>query len=145
MEYDDINFGYLREEYYVSSILNDQTGEKEMGIINLEDIQVDMVTASDIKERSGRVLLAEGSKISEKHLRVVRMWGITEADIKGVEKEELTATVASQLDQNLLREVEIQTRERFCHVDMEHPFIKELFRILLLRLVRRRSKGQIND
>jgi hypothetical protein len=116
-----------------------------MGIINLEDIQVDMVLAGDIKERSGRVLLAEGSKISEKHLRVFRMWGITEADIKGIEKEELTANVVAQLDQNLLREIEIQTRERFCHVDMEHPFIKELFRILALRLVRRGSKGQNDD
>ncbi|HVO66410.1 MAG TPA: hypothetical protein VMT12_08005 [Syntrophales bacterium] len=115
-----------------------------MGIINLEDIQVDMILACDVKERSGRVLLAEGSKITEKHLKVFKMWGITEADIKGIEKEELTATMIAQLDQNLFREVEIQTRERFCHVDMEHPFIKELFHLLTLRQFRRRSKGQ-ND
>ncbi len=144
MEYDDINFGCLMKNVYARSILSDVIGEKEMGIINLEDIQVDMVIASDIKERSGRVLLAEGSKISEKHLRVFRMWGITEADIKGIEKEELTANVVAQLDQNIFQEVEIKTRERFCHVDMKHPFIKELFRLLTLRLVRRRSKGQ-ND
>ena len=43
------------------------------------------------------------------------------------------------------RWVEIQTRERFCHVDMEHPFIKELFRLLTLRLVKRGSKGQNDD
>jgi len=116
-----------------------------MGIINLEDIQIDMILASDIKERSGRVLLAEGSKISEKHLRVFKMWGITEADIKGIEKEELAANVIAHLDQNLFREVETQTRERFCHVDMEHSFSKELFRLLTLRLVRQRSKGQNDD
>ena len=115
-----------------------------MGIINLEDIQVDMILASDVKERSGRVLLAMGSKISEKHLKVFKMWGITEADVKGIEKEELAANVVAQFDQHLFQEIEIQTRERFCHVDMEHPFIKELFRLLTLRQVRRRSKGQ-ND
>ncbi|HYA13827.1 MAG TPA: hypothetical protein VEF33_05765 [Syntrophales bacterium] len=116
-----------------------------MGIINLEDIQIDMVLDSDVKERGGRVLLAKGSKISEKHLKVFKMWGVTEADIKGIEKEELAANVIARLDQNLFREVEIQTRERFCHVDMEHPFIKELFRLLTLRQVRQKSKGQNDD
>ncbi|MGZ3595494.1 MAG: HDOD domain-containing protein, partial [Syntrophales bacterium] len=62
-----------------------------MGIINLEDIQVGMVLAGDIRERSGRVLLASGSEITENHLRVFKMWGITEADIKDVEKEEIAA------------------------------------------------------
>jgi len=30
-------------------------------------------------------------------------------------------------------------------VDMEHPFIKELFHLLTLRLVRGKSRGYIND
>jgi len=115
-----------------------------MGIINMEYIQEGMILAADIKERSGRVLLAKDSAITEKHLRVFRMWGITEADIKGIETDELAANMAAQLDQHLLREIEVQTRERFCHVDMDHPFIKELFRSLTIRQVRRRSRGQ-ND
>jgi len=116
-----------------------------MGIINLADIQVDMILGSDVKERSGRVLLAEGSKISEKHLRVFKMWGITEADIRGIEKEEIAANVIAQLDQNLFQEAEIQIRERFRHVDMEHSFIKELFQLLTLRQVKQRSKGKDDD
>ena len=115
-----------------------------MGIINLEYIQEGMILAADIKERSGRVLLSGGSIITEKHLRVFRMWGITEADIKGIETDELAANMAAQLDQHLLQEIEAQTRERFCRVDMDHPFIKELFRLLTIRQVRRRSRGQ-ND
>lgn len=116
-----------------------------MGIINLEDIQVDMVLASDIKDRTGRVLLAGGSKISEKHLRVFRMWGITEADIQGIEKDEIAANIVAQLDPLLVQEAEDKTQERFLHADMENPFSKELFRLMIIRSVRRGgSKGQIN-
>ena len=112
-----------------------------MGIINLEDIQVGMVLADDIKERSGRVLLTGGSEIREKHLRVFKMWGITEADIKDVEKEEIAAGIVAQLAPSLFRDVQSRVREHFCLADMEHPFINELFRLVTLRQVRHRAKG----
>ncbi|MGZ6236884.1 MAG: hypothetical protein ACXWMJ_06145 [Syntrophales bacterium] len=115
-----------------------------MGIINLEDIQVGMVLAGDIRERSGRVLLAGGSEITENHLRVFKMWGITEADIKDVEKEEIAASIVAQLDPSLFQDIQSRVRERFCLADMEHPFIKELFRLVTLRQVRPKSKGSID-
>ena len=112
-----------------------------MGIINLEDIQVGMVLAGDTRERSGRILLAGGSEITEKHLRVFKMWGITEADIKDVEKEEIAANIVARLDPFLFQNVQSQVRERFCLADMEHPFVEELFRLVTLRQVRQKSKG----
>ncbi len=117
-----------------------------MGIINLADIQVNMVLAKDIKDRSGRVLLAGGSKINEKHLRVFRMWGVTEADIQGIEKDELTANIAARLDPLLLEEMENKTRERFLDANMENPFNKELFRLVTIRSVKQGcAHGHIND
>jgi hypothetical protein len=115
--------------------------DPKMGIINLEDIQVGMLLAGDIKERSGRVLLAGGSEITEKHLRVFKMWGITEADIKNVDQEEIAANIVAQLDPFLFQNVQNRVRERFCLADMEHPFMEELFRLVTLRQVRHQSKG----
>ncbi|MGA2331536.1 MAG: hypothetical protein ABSG75_07235 [Syntrophales bacterium] len=112
-----------------------------MGIINLEDIRVGMVLAGDIKERSGRILLAGGNEITEKHLRVFKMWGITEADIKDVEKEEIAASIVARLDPSLFHDVQTRMRERFCLADMEHPFVEELFRLVTIRQVRHKSKG----
>jgi hypothetical protein len=117
-----------------------------MGIINLEDIQVNMVLSKDIKDRSGRILLAGGSKINEKHLKVFRMWGITEADIQGMEKDEIAANIVAQLDPFLFQEAEHTIRERFLSVNMENPFNKELFRLITIRSVRRGSKkGHANE
>ncbi len=68
------------------------------------------------------------------------MWGVTEADIQGIEKDEIAANIVAQLDPLLFQEVENQMRERFRNTDMEHPVIKELFSQLTIRLVRRKSK-----
>jgi hypothetical protein len=117
-----------------------------MGIINLEDIQVNMVLARDIKDRSGRVLLAGGSRINEKHLKVFRMWGITEADIQGMEKDEIAAKIVAQLDPELFQEAEHTIRERFLNANMDNPFTKELFRLVTIRGVKRGGmKGNIRD
>ena len=69
------------------------------------------------------------------------MWGITEADIKDVEKAEIAANIVARLDPSLFQNVQSQVRDRFCLADMQHPFIEELFRLVTLRQVRHRSRG----
>ncbi|HEC20225.1 MAG TPA: HDOD domain-containing protein, partial [Gammaproteobacteria bacterium] len=55
-----------------------------MAILNLQDLKPGMVLAADAKHHSGRVLLAAGTELTEKHLKVFHTWGLTEADIDGV-------------------------------------------------------------
>jgi len=104
-----------------------------MGIICLEDIRPGMILGKDLKDRNGLVLLREGHEITEKHLKILKMWGIIEADIQGVTREEVISKTASQVDPDQLREVENQAREWFHHTDLRHPFMKELFHLLTLR------------
>ena len=110
-----------------------------MARINLEDVQPGMVLESDAKDRNGRVLLGAGNVLTEKHLKIFKMWGVTEADVKGIEKEEVAARAVSGFDPLLLGEIEEQMRERFRHTDMKHAFNSELFRLITLRLVRREA------
>ncbi|MFB3925991.1 MAG: hypothetical protein ACE14T_08045 [Syntrophales bacterium] len=111
-----------------------------MGTINLEDIRTGMILEKDVRDRSGRVLLGAGHTVSEKHLRIFKMWGVTEADIHDVRKEEVAAEAAARLDPIKLREVEDQVRELFRHADMQHPFNTELFRLLTFRLTKRETR-----
>ena len=62
-----------------------------MSVINLEDIKPGMTLVGEVRNRRGQVLLAGEIEITEKHLRVLRMWGVTEAEIEGVEREQLAA------------------------------------------------------
>jgi hypothetical protein len=108
-----------------------------MGIISLDAIKPGMVLAGDVKDRSGRILLSAGAEINEKHLRIFKMWGVLSAPVQGEEKEETHSNTASEIDPDLLREVERKTVELFCHNDLAHPFIRELFRLVTLENLRR--------
>ena len=110
-----------------------------MGVINLEDIESGMILARDIINKNGLILLKAGNEITEKHLRILKMWGIAEADIKGIEKEEILDKAAAIIDPRLLEEATTKALEIFQHTDRQHPFIKELFRLVTLRLVRHLS------
>ncbi len=115
-----------------------------MGVISLDAIKPGMILASDIKDRNGRVLLSAGAEITEKHLRIFKIWGILEAHIQGEEQEDVHPKTASEIDPDLLREAESRTAELFCHNDLAHPFIRELFRLITLETLRR-SEEQCRD
>ncbi len=108
-----------------------------MAIINIENISPGMVLASDVKDRAGRVLLAAGKEVSEKSLRIFKMWGVTDADILGVEQDEIAARAAAAIPPEVLRAADQRARELFTHCDSEHLVIKELIRLVALRLARK--------
>ncbi len=107
-----------------------------MGVITLEDIESGMILGHDIIHGNGLVLLKAGEEITEKHLRILKMWGITEADIKGIDKEEMLGKATADIDPRVLEEAAVKVNEIFRHADREHPFIKELIRLVTLRLAR---------
>jgi hypothetical protein len=110
-----------------------------MGVINLDDIEPGMTLAEDVRDYSGRILLAAGTEITDKHLRIFKMWGITEADIQGLGREDVASSTVSQLDPALIQQAEEQGRLLFRHTDLNDPFTRELFRLFILRTVRAES------
>jgi hypothetical protein len=116
-----------------------------MGRLNLDEIQDGMVLAADVLDRNGRVLLKVGTQISNKHLMILRQWGVTDADIQGMSREEVNAKAVEGLDKDLLAAVETKYREVFLHADRTHPFNNELFRLSVLRALPRNAGVSSND
>ncbi len=112
-----------------------------MGTINLDDLKADMVLAAEVKARNGRILLTAGTALTAKHLGIFKTWGVTEADIQGVSKEDVTASVADNIPPELYRKAEEAVRERFRHVDGAHPFMGELQRICIFRRLKKFGSG----
>lgn len=112
-----------------------------MGRLNLAEIQAGMVLAADVLDRNGRVLLKTGLSINDKHLKILKQWGIIDADIQGVSREEITAAGVQHLDQEALARAEERLGDIFRHTDREHPFTKELFRLSVLRHMNQSAGG----
>jgi hypothetical protein len=100
-----------------------------------------MVLAENAVDRNGRVLLKAGTELTEKHLKVFKTWGLTEANIEGISREDVVDSVAEQVDPQLLEEVDQRLRVLFQHVDLEHPAMAELFRLRKLACAVKGAQG----
>lgn len=112
-----------------------------MATLNLEDIKPGMVLAADAKHHSGRVLLAAGVELTEKHLKVFHTWGLTEADIEGVDPNEMAEQANLELDPEILATAEKEMRTHFRHADLNHPAVAELFRLSVRNCAKKLADG----
>jgi HD-like signal output (HDOD) protein len=110
-----------------------------MGLVHVDNLEVDMVLAEDVRDITSKLLLAKGRKIQSKHVRIFKIWGITEVGVVG-ESQDKKNNNEIQIDPDKLERITEETKFLFKHVDLSHPAIKELFRISLSY----RSRQEVN-
>jgi hypothetical protein len=116
-----------------------------MGTLNLEDIRPGMILASDAKNLAGRVLLTAGNEITEKHLRVFKIWGVSQVEIRGIDEEDVFVRAGAEVDAAVLKQADEATQELFALTDNGHPAISELMRLTIIRLAKIDAKWEAND
>ncbi len=92
-----------------------------------------MELAADVRDRTGRVLLSAGI-VTEKHIKILRMWGITEADVKGVTPQPHVDAIRHRVDAEGYADAEARVAVLFAHANREHPVMKELERLATIRI-----------
>ncbi|MCG6537393.1 MAG: HDOD domain-containing protein, partial [Syntrophales bacterium LBB04] len=73
-----------------------------------------------------------GLSLTPKHLRVIKIWGVAAAEIEGL-SDGSRPPALEEINPVVLLEAEELTEKQFSHADMDHPFLRELFRICTLR------------
>ncbi|HXE95149.1 MAG TPA: hypothetical protein VN642_01985 [Dongiaceae bacterium] len=106
-----------------------------MGKVAIENIEPGMVLASDVHDRSGRMLLGGGAELTQKHLVIFRTWGVLEADIAGQGSDDAADQVPADVDPLELAAAELELVPLFRHTNRAHPAIVELIRLAALRRV----------
>ena len=113
-----------------------------MGILSINDLEPGLTLQSDVRDRSGRVLLRAGAIIDPKHLKIFKAWGVTEVTV--IETDEGNGPEASQnplekIDSTLLEAATRRAGELFFHCDCSHPAINALYNQTVLRLAMRKG------
>lgn len=111
-----------------------------MAILRLDELQPGMVLAADAVHLNGRTLLRAGVTLTEQHMRVFRMWGLSEADIEGIDPDQLHSAKLASADPDLADKLRTSINERFRFTDSTHPMIVELYRWCLEQDIQ--SSGQ---
>lgn len=105
--------------------------------IRLELIEEGMELASDVVNLNGQVMIASGATITERELRLLRMWGVSDVDIVGDGADETPVV----LDPETAAILEPIAEDLYRHTRREHPLVNQLFTETLLRLARQRVES----
>jgi hypothetical protein len=110
-----------------------------LGKILTDNLLPGMILGADVRDRSGRLLLGTGTELSERHLFILRTWGVIDVEIAGAEEGGDDSNSAKIVDPDLWAAIEKKIAPLFSHSDDSHPAIKELMR---LRIMREASDGK---
>ena len=97
------------------------------GRIPVDRIKEGMVVADDVRDINSRLLIPAGEKIKNKHIRILKIWGVPEVKIQGAQSDENHGELL--VDGNEFIRKKENVKEVFHRLDSDHPALKELFRI----------------
>lgn len=99
--------------------------------ISITDLKPGMRVGDDIRDGNGRLLFKCGDVLSPAGLRILKIWGVTEATV--IEQEgrraDMPPAVAARLDEAMRR-----TRAHFALHDPDNPHVAALIRHCAMRL-----------
>lgn len=113
--------------------------------INHDGLQPGMKLARKVEDRQGRLLMAAGTELTDRHIRSLRLWGITAVDVEGDEPENTSKSeIAAPLSAETVETAKALTAKAFCHnmSHRNHPFIRQVTVIYFSRLVRQLQKDK---
>lgn len=69
-----------------------------MGLVSTSRLSEGMILADDLSTPAGRKILGRGTSLSEKHISMMKVWGIAFADVEGLDQEELLSQERSLME-----------------------------------------------
>jgi HD-like signal output (HDOD) protein len=98
-----------------------------MNAVQTDKLKPGQILAEEVRDINGRLLLARGNEIKPNHIRIFKIWGISEVNVAGASNRK------DKFDPELNPELVEQAKEsmtNLCrHVDLEHPAMKEIFKL----------------
>ncbi|TVQ74814.1 MAG: hypothetical protein EA372_01305 [Chromatiaceae bacterium] len=98
------------------------------------------VLAEDVRDRSGRLLLSAGIPLKDKHLRVLKTWGVTqvaiwqEAPASATDNTQPSREVPPPIDKTAYQQAEAVMLNAFRHCDLQQSVMHTLFDLATRRL-----------
>ena len=92
-----------------------------------DKINSGQVLAEEVRDVNNRLLLSKGHTIEAKHIRIFKIWGISEVNLVGTDQHDDASEPL--MDPALIEQTQKSVETLFCHVDLKHPAIKEIYRI----------------
>lgn len=113
-----------------------------MGWITIDCLEPGMTLEADLVAPDGRFLLPRGTVLQDRHIKVGKAWGVRQADIVGLDQDQVDADNAAEIGPEHLEQSRL-VLEPFlrCATD-DHPAMREIVRIAVERTALTLAVGQ---
>jgi HD-like signal output (HDOD) protein len=110
-----------------------------LGKVNVANLRGGMVLSDNLVDTTGRCLLTQGTVIQNKHIHIMKSWGITEAEVDGVNQGKAASSAMAQIDSEIIKKCEDYITPFFRHTNQEHEVMQEIRRLSILHLAKKWS------
>lgn len=100
-----------------------------MGILNINDLKEGMTLAADVKNKHGNIMIKQGMVLTEKHIMLLKAWGIPDADVEGADRDQLHQEEMKTVSPEVIAVIEKEMNEIFPPVD-GNVLMSEIYRIV---------------
>ncbi len=98
--------------------------------VSLNNLSPGMVLESSVHDPYGRFLLKANQSLEKKHIRIFKIWGVTEVWIKDEEENHVRET-SPEIPKDIYVRAESHLKKKFSLNSLDDPFIQEMFRVCL--------------
>ncbi|MDD2206401.1 MAG: HDOD domain-containing protein [Aminobacterium sp.] len=102
-----------------------------MGIVSIGNLEEGMVLKDDVYAPNGRFILGQGTVLRAKYIKMFKIWGVNEADINGVDDQEII--LKRVVEEEKQQRAELEVRSYFPEEDLWTPEMRELFDLRVSR------------
>jgi hypothetical protein len=99
-----------------------------MGILNINDLKEGMTLAADVKNKHGNIMIKQGMTLTERHIMLLKAWGIPEADVEGADREQLHQEEMKTVSPEVIEAIERELSGIFPPLD-GNELMSEIYRI----------------
>ena len=85
------------------------------------------ILAQEVRDINGRLLLARGNEIGANHIRIFKIWGVSEVTVEGPAQGNEKSDPG--FNSEIFEQVQETAKTLFRHADLDHPVIKKIFNL----------------
>jgi hypothetical protein len=115
-----------------------------MGMLTMSEIVPGMKLAKQVNNFQGVMLLPGGMVLTDRHIRLMKSWGITGVEIEGAERQ--TADSIDLLSLSDRKKIKDHLMHRFPYDELD-PVNEELRRVAFMLMIRnfRKEAGNVHE
>lgn len=108
-----------------------------MPLIDVDQILPGMVLSKNVNDTSGRLLLQAHTTLNEKHIRILRTWGVYQISVVGAEQAQASEAATRPTIVSIQQTID----QLFSSANREHPAMQAIYQLALAQAMRLAQKG----